>query len=282
MSDRSVDDVRSLRDGAARAVAQADLDRKVALTRQLYSDWFDRRLSLHGPMDRLPPDRPGRPEKPELVPPRLLKRRSLKSVRGRIALLHALAHIELNAIDLALDIVARLAAEAMPRSFFDGWMLVAFEEAKHFSLLRDRLVSLGASYGNLPAHDGLWQAAQDTKGHLFARLAIVPLVLEARGLDVTPSMIEQLTSVGDEKSADILRIIYEDEKGHVATGAKWFRFSCMRQGLDPATTFQRLVRQHFHGQVKPPFNNLARSAAGLTPTFWRGLTSTSNSDHRAD
>ncbi len=274
--------VRSLRDGASRAVAEADLDAKVALARRLHCSWMERRLSLHGPLDLLPPDRPGRPDRPELVPPRLLKRRSLHTVRGRVALLHALAHIELNAIDLALDIVARFASENMPRSFFDGWMLVAFEEAKHFSLLRQRLLDLGAAYGDLPAHDGLWQAAQDTKGHLFARLAIVPLVLEARGLDVTPSMIEKLTDVGDSESAAILRIIYEDEKGHVATGAKWFRFGCARRNLDPAATFRRLVREHFHGEVKPPFNDLARSAAGLTPTFWRGLTSVSNSDHRAD
>ncbi|RLQ89429.1 DUF455 family protein [Notoacmeibacter ruber] len=274
--------VRSLRDGASRAVAETDLDRKVALTRELYRHWLGRHLSLHGPLDQMPPDRPGRPERPELVPPRMLKRRSLRSVRGRIALLHALAHIELNAIDLALDIVARFAAEPMPRSFFDGWMLVAFEEAKHFSLLRERLSSLDAAYGDLPAHDGLWQAAQDTKGHLFARLAIVPLVLEARGLDVTPSMVNQLNEVGDMESAAILRIIYEDEKGHVATGAKWFRFCCAREGVEPAASFRRLVREHFHGQVKPPFNAFARSAAGLTPTFWRGLSSVSNSDHRAD
>ncbi|WP_114390501.1 ferritin-like domain-containing protein [Notoacmeibacter marinus] len=274
--------VRSLRDGAARAVAEAGLDRKVALTRHLYTAWMGRRLSLRDPLDHPIPDRPGRPEKPALVPPRQLKRRSLKTLDGRIALLHAIAHIELNAIDLALDIVARFATEPMPRSFFDGWMLVAFEEAKHFGLVSKRLEQFGANYGDLPAHDGLWQAAQDTRHHLFARLAIVPLVLEARGLDVTPSMIDQLLAIGDKDSAAVLRVIYEDEKGHVATGAKWFRFCCARQGIAPAPAFQRLVRQHFHGQVKPPFNDLARAAAGLTPTFWRGLASVSNSDHRAD
>lgn len=269
-------DCRSLRAGAVDAIMAADLDRKVAITRDISQRWRERRISLHTPHDPAPPRRPGRPEKPDLVAPRLVKKRSLNSERGRIALLHALAHIELNAIDLALDIVARFAATRVPLSFFDGWMQVAFEEAKHFELLRDRLRSLGAAYGDLPAHDGLWQAATDTSNDLNARLAIVPMVLEARGLDITPSLIVKMNSIGDIKTADILEIIYTDEKKHVAIGAKWFRFFCARDRVDPASRFQELVRSNFRGQLKPPFNESARAAAGMTPVFYRSLASISS------
>ena len=169
--------VTSLRAGCTAALAARDLDGKLRLVRLVHRRWRDRTLSLRLPSDPPVPDRPGRPEKPELVAPRLVKKRSLHTQNGRIALMHALAHIELNAIDLALDIVARFCTERVPMSFFDGWMTVDFEEAKHFSLLRNRLKSLGSDYGALPAHDGLWQAATRTSNDLHARLAIVPLVL---------------------------------------------------------------------------------------------------------
>ena len=207
-----------------------------------------------------------------LVSPRTVKRRSVHTETGRIALIHALAHIELNAIDLALDIVARFASERVPRSFFDGWMTVALEEAKHFRLLSRRLESLGSHYGALPAHDGLWQAVEATAHDLGARLAVVPLILEARGLDVTPSLLEKLLEVGDADTAAILEIIYRDEKKHVAIGAKWFRFLCAREGRNPAQRFQELVRASFRGDVKAPFNDRARAEAGLTPTFYRSLS----------
>ena len=197
--------------------------------------WHARRLSLRSPLDTLAPVRPGRPERPELVPPTKVVRRSLNSRRGRIALLHAIAHIELNAVDLALDIVARFAAAPMPQSFFDGWMQVAFEEAKHFNLVRERL--------------------------------------QASGLDVTPSLRAKMREVGDHDTAAVLDVIYEDEKKHVAVGAKWFRFICAREGRDPAEPFRLLVRANFRGGLKPPFNDLARAAAGLTPTFYRALSS---------
>ncbi len=269
--------VRSLRDGAARAIASPDLDVKCALAQWSAVRWQARRLSLRSPRDLPPPDRPGRPERPELVSPTRVKRRSLHSVHGRVALLHAIAHIELNAVDLALDIVARFAAAPMPLSFFDGWMQVAFEEAKHFKLVRARLQALGADYGDVPAHDGLWQAAHDTRNDLTARLAVVPLILEARGLDVTPALRAKMRETGDDESAAILDVIYEDEKKHVAIGAKWFRFLCARQRRDPAIAFQDLVRANFRGPLKPPFNDLARAAAGLTPTFYRTLSSQSSS-----
>ncbi|WP_047032374.1 ferritin-like domain-containing protein [Hoeflea sp. IMCC20628] len=250
-----------------------DLDLKTTLAQDVANRWHERRLSLRSPIDKLAPIRPGRPAKPDLVPPTQVARRSLHTPHGRIALLHAIAHIELNAVDLALDIVARFASAPMPQSFFDGWMQVAFEEAKHFNLVRGRLQALGADYGDLPAHDGLWQAAHDTRNDLTARLAVVPLILEARGLDVTPSLLTKMREVGDHESAAVLEIIYEDEKKHVAIGAKWFRFICAREGKDAAATFRLLVRANFRGGLKPPFNDLARAAAGLTPTFYRALTS---------
>jgi uncharacterized ferritin-like protein (DUF455 family) len=267
--------LHSLRDAAAKAIAASDLDRKTALAQEAALRWHGRRLSLHGPLDLAVPDRPGRPDRPELVPPTRVKRRSLNSERGRIALLHAIAHIELNAVDLALDIVARFARQAVPQSFFDGWMQVAFEEAKHFRLVRERLRALGADYGDMPAHDGLWQAAHDTRNDLTARLAVVPLILEARGLDVTPSLQAKMRESRDLESAAVLDVIYEDEKKHVAIGAKWFRFLCQRQRRDPAAAFQALVRANFRGPLKPPFNDLARAEAGLSPSFYRSLTATS-------
>ncbi len=268
--------IRSLRDGAAQAISAPDLDLKTLLAQETTRRWNERRLSLRTPLDTMPPDRPGRPEKPELIAPQKVPRRALTSLRGRIALLHAIAHIELNAVDLALDIVARFASETVPNSFFDGWMRVAFEEAKHFRMVRDRLRALGADYGDLPAHDGLWQAAHDTRNDLTARLAVVPLILEARGLDVTPALQTKMRETGDHESAAVLDVIYEDEKGHVAVGAKWFRFLCARQKKDPTAAFQALVRANFRGPLKAPFNDIARAEAGLTPSFYRSMTASAN------
>ncbi len=222
------------------------------------------------------PDRPGRPQNPVLLPPQKVPRRTIRSERGMIALLHSIAHIELNAIDLALDIIARFAQHRLPRSFFDGWVTVAREEAKHFQLLQGRLSDFNAKYGDLPAHDGLWEAAQNTSQDLKARLAIVTLVLEARGLDVTPSLIRQIESNGDLTTAGIFQVIYEDEKGHVAVGAKWFRFMCHQQGVEPAQTFRDLVKKHFRGPLKPPFNDLARARSGITPLFYKNLSPNGN------
>ncbi len=268
--------ITSLRGGATAAIASPDLDRKTGLAQETATRWFERRLSLRSPLDPPLADRPGRPAKPELVPPKAVTKRSLHTAQGRIALLHSIAHIELNAVDLALDIVARFATEPVPLSFFDGWMTVAFEEAKHFRMIRARLREMGADYGDMPAHDGLWQAAHSTRNDLTARLAVVPLILEARGLDVTPSLQAKMRETGDLETAAILDVIYNDEKGHVAVGAKWFRFLCARERKDPAATFQQLVRANFRGALKAPFNDIARAEAGLTPSFYRSLTSTSS------
>jgi len=266
----------SLQSGAIAALSEADLLAKVEMTLALQDAWNTRLLSLRSAGHPVLPKRPGRPELPVLVAANRVKKRGIGSLKGRIALIHSLCHIELNAIDLALDIVARFVRVPVPRSFFDGWMMVAAEEAKHFTLLRRRLNTLGADYGDLPAHDGLWEAAQETDHDLTARLALVPLVLEARGLDVTPALSDALERAGDRETAAILRIIYEDEKGHVAVGAKWFRFLCRRQGAEPAASFQSLVRRHFRSPLKPPFNDRARAASGLTPGFYRAISSLGN------
>lgn len=260
--------------GAAREiVATADLARKIALAKAAAKAWFAGRLPIGARSTAQPmPDRPGRPEKPELLLPRHMPRRSTGGAKGRFALLHSLAHIELNAVDMTWDLVGRFAHVAMPRAFFDDFVQVGLEEAKHFDLLSRRLAALGGAYGDQPAHDGLWQASQATGHDLIARLAIVPLVLEARGLDVTPGMIRSLEAAGDGASASIIAIIYRDEKRHVAFGMKWFRHLCLERKLPIEPTFHRLVRENFRGPIKPPFNDRARAEAGLTPGFYKPLS----------
>ncbi len=263
---------RSLAEAARLVVGAADPAEKVHLAREAARAWRARRLSrgVRAGMPSLP-DRPGRPARPELLAPRDMPKRSTSGARGRFAMIHALAHIELNAVDLTWDLIARFFDAPMPHSFLDDWVRVGAEEARHFALLDRRLADLGGAYGDLPAHDGLWQTAQDTGHSLLARVAIVPMVLEARGLDVTPSMIDRMHEAGDTETAGILEIIYRDEKTHVAFGVKWFRFLCAREGLPPEPEFQRLVQRHFKGRIKPPFNDRARAEAGLVPGFYKPL-----------
>ena len=220
----------------------------------------------------LPPPHPARPDRPVLrLPKEMPKRRAFGSQAGRIALLHALAHIELNAVDLGWDIIARFADADLPRAFFDDWVGVAAEEAAHFELLANRLGDFGARYGDLPAHDGLWEAAIATADDLLALLAVVPLVLEARGLDVTPEMIARLERVGDIPSAAILHRIYRDEIGHVAIGWRWFLHLCRARSLVPEEVFRDRVKRCFKGDLKPPFNIAARSAANFPPHYYEPL-----------
>lgn len=255
--------------GDARAKAEAALEAAAAFAAGALSVAPDAAALANWPQ------RPARPTRPELVAPRFVKRRSLVSEKGRIAQLHALAHIELNAIDLAFDIVGRFAddpavlADAGP--FAGDWIKVGGEEAKHFLLLSARLQALGASYGDLPAHDGLWKAAESTASDLAARLVIAPMVLEARGLDVTPTMIEGLTRAGDAESAAALDVIYKDEIGHVAAGQRWFARVCAQRQIDPAVTFQSLVQTYYPGGLKGPFNTAARGAAGLSSDWYAPL-----------
>jgi uncharacterized ferritin-like protein (DUF455 family) len=259
---------------AAREIVLAcDPAQKVRLAKAAGLAWREGRLH-HGRLSVAQgmPGRPGRPERPALLPPREMPRRTTSGEKGRFALLHALAHIELNAVDMTWDLIGRFAHVPMPSQFFDDWVRVGQEEAEHFELVERRLAELGGTYGDLPAHDGLWQSAKATGHDLLARLAVVPLVLEARGLDVGPAMIASLKQSGDEASAAVLEVIYRDEKHHVAFGMRWFRFMCQRHGLQPENTFHELVRANFRGPVKPPFNDRARAEAGLTPGFYKPLS----------
>jgi uncharacterized ferritin-like protein (DUF455 family) len=217
------------------------------------------------------PDRPARPETPELLPPNRMPRRGKGgSERGRIALIHALAHIEFAAIDLAFDAVGRFGGQ-FPRAFTDDWMHVGADEAMHFALLDRRLRQLGSHYGAMPAHDGLWDAAAATAHDVLARLAVVPMVLEARGLDVTPATITRFEAVGDIATSRILTRILTDEVRHVRAGTKWFESACEAHGFEPETTWQGLVRTFFRGLIKPPFNDSARDSAGLTRGYYQAL-----------
>lgn len=263
----------SLGEAACRVLLTADPADKAAIARETATRW--RAGELSADCRTPPPDRPARPAHPELLPPNKMPRRRVgSSLLNRVALLHAVAHIELNAIDLAWDMVARFGgagSEKMPREFLDDWVGVGDDEARHFCLIRTRLIDLGADYGDLAAHDGLWQAAEATCHDLAARLAIVPMVLEARGLDVTPPMIKRLEQVGDHESAAALKIIYEEEIAHVAAGERWFRYLCEESGDDPQSLFHKLVKENFAGLLKPPFNHEARSAAGIESGFYEPL-----------
>lgn len=254
----------TLADAAVAVLETADAAAKAERARELAEDWQNGRIAEVG--RAAPPDRPARPARPELRRPGDMPKRGRgHSEAGRIALLHALAHIELNAVDLAADILVRFPEADLPRTFHDDWVKVLGEEASHFLMLAGRLSELGAAYGDLPAHDGLWQAAQDTADDLLARLAIVPMVLEARGLDVTPAMIRNLRKADDDASADILEIVYREEIGHVAIGRRWFETLCPG---DPVETWRGLVGERFRGALKPPFNDAARAEAGFGAAFY--------------
>ncbi len=259
---------------AARAVlCEPDPQAKVARTHSAVEEW---RAGTSSPPQLAAtttvttmPSRPARPKLPQLMAPRLMPRRRVGGVRGRIALLHAVAHIELNAIDLAWDLIGRFGAFDWPVEFFDDWVSVADDEARHFTMLAARLNELDADYGDLPAHDGLWEAAMATSHDPLARLAVVPMVLEARGLDVTPAMIARLQRVDDNASAAILEIILREEISHVAAGQRWFGYLCRKRGLSEHETWRELVAAHYRGVPRPPFNEAARRAAGMAPELYQ-------------
>lgn len=257
---------------AARAVLLTrDIHAKRRAARQMARAW--RAGDLAHRFDCAMPVRPAWGDAPELLPPRLMpRRRQGGSQENRVALLHALAHIEAVAIDLAIDLVGRF-GDQFPRAFVDDWMAVAADEAMHFALLDRRLRALGSHYGALPAHAGLWESAEATADDALARLAIVPMVLEARGLDVTPDTIDKFARAGDAASAACLDRIYRDEIRHVAAGTRWFNWACDERGIAPAPHWQSLVKSRFRGSVKPPFNDSAREAAGLTQEFYAVIAS---------
>jgi len=242
---------------------------KLMAARKVARDWRLGRLAFAFPSPM--PERPGHPDAPELLPPnRMPKRGRGQSEKGRIALLHALAHIEFVAIDLALDLAGRFGAELGP-GFVGDFLSVAADEAMHFALLDRRLRALGSHYGALPAHGGLWGAADATRHDAAARLAVVPMVLEARGLDVTPMTIQRLRGAGDEASARVLERILDDEIRHVRFGATHFAALCEARGLPVESTWKSTVQSHFRGPVHGPFNDSARAAAGLSRSLYAGL-----------
>jgi uncharacterized ferritin-like protein (DUF455 family) len=204
---------------------------------------------------------PGRPLNPELVSHTSLKAKPLNTTEGRALLLHAIAHIELNAIDLALDVVWRF--DSMPEDFYRDWVRIAKEEAKHFLLIQKHLISMGFDYGCFPAHNSLWDMAERTKGDLLARIGLVPRTMEARGLDASPGVKNKLVSAGDLAAGRIMDIILEEEIGHVAAGNRWYRHVCQERGLDPIATYRELIQQYDAPKLKSPYNLEARRMAGF-------------------
>jgi uncharacterized ferritin-like protein (DUF455 family) len=253
-----------------RCLALSDPDSKcaavVALAEALEPDALE--LDLDCPVDPIGP--PGRPDRPELVDASRVRRRRLGSEAGRAALVHAIAHIEFNAINLALDAAYRF--RVMPSQYYRDWVSVAADEARHFGLLQNRLHDLGHEYGDFSAHNGLWEMAEKTAGSCMVRMALVPRVLEARGLDVTPGMIERLTAAGDQETVAALEVILAEEVRHVAIGTRWFRHCCEQDGLEPLATFLDLLKRYYGGTLKGPFNLDARYEAGFTPEEMAALT----------
>ncbi len=248
---------------AARACLDAaDVDMKVALTHQYAAAFANGELPIA--VDAPPPEpirMPGRPPRPALVHPRDLPRRGLGSVQGRAAFIHAIAHIELNAIDLAWDAAYRF--RGLPPAFYADWVSVANDEARHFVLLRNRLRELGHGYGDFDAHNGLWEMTEKTAHDGLARMALVPRVLEARGLDVTPGMIVKLRELGDHATVEILELILREEVAHVAAGSRWYRWYCAQRDIDPRVRFRELLKEHAGGYLHGPFNIEARLLAGF-------------------
>lgn len=248
----------SLRKAAVRPLLEPNAKEKATTTLSIDTDLdvdANDEISLPGGI-------PGRPAKPKLVEQAALKRYSLRTMQGRAALIHSIAHIELNAIDLALDIVCRFSG--MPEQFYRDWIEIAKEEAKHFVLLREHLVTLGFDYGDFDAHNALWEMAERTKGDILARIALVPRTLEARGLDASPAVKNRLIGAGDHKAGEILDLILREEIGHVAAGNRWYRYVCAQRGLDPISTYSQLAIEHKAPKLKAPFNMNARRLAGFS------------------
>lgn len=251
-----------LRRAALEALRIADPDAKAAATRELQAAALEGRAAIDpAAVVAEPVGLPGRPPRPTLVPARELPQRSATTPAGRAALLHAICHIEFNAINLALDAVWRFAE--LPKDYYSDWIRIAAEEADHFVLVRDHLRTLGHDYGDFPAHDGLWTMAQRTAGDVLARMALVPRTMEARGLDATPPIQAKFARAGDTRAVAILDVILRDEIEHVAIGNRWYRWLCGRAGADPLVVYETLVTRYDAPRPKPPFNVAARRAAGF-------------------
>jgi len=254
-----------LRFQALAILALSDPASKVALTKALFEHNLRGELTLDTQIRIVPAANqtiPGRPDRPVLVPPLEVKRRSMNTLEGRAALLHALCHIEFNAINLALDAIWRFAG--MPEDYYTDWLKVAAEEALHFSLLCEHLQSMDYAYGDFPGHDTLWEMVAKTQGDVLARMALVPRTMEARGLDAAPSTRSKLQQVGDAAGAAIIDIILRDEIGHVAIGNRWFGYICQQRNLDPISCYADLAQRYRAPKLRAPFNMEARRAAGFS------------------
>jgi uncharacterized ferritin-like protein (DUF455 family) len=237
----------------------ADPSAKVFKTAAVVAAWRRGELDVG---DCTPPARPARPAKPALLSPQEMPRRSA-GPKGRVALVHAIAHIELNAIDLAWDIIARFTSRDLPRAYYDDWVDVAQEEAEHFAALAARLHALDAAYGDLPAHDGLWEAAARTSDDLAARLVLIPMTMEARGLDTTPATCARLRQADDDETAQVLDMIFTDEIKHLAVGVRWFEFLCARDGKNPHHAYPEILEARYPGKLQGNFNLEASAQAGM-------------------
>ncbi len=263
--------MHELRQQAAACLRACDVDAKLLLVRRLVADQTilttDTAISLTADPVLLTP---GWPARPTLVPGSRVPKRGFATQQGRAILMHAIAHIEFNAINLALDAITRFAD--MPSAYYSDWLTVAAEEVYHFELVRAHLRHLGADYGDFPAHGGLWDMCERTAGDVLHRMALVPRVLEARGLDVTPGIQKKLADAGDANAANLLDIILRDEVGHVAIGSRWFRYLCEQHGLEPEATFLDLLQRYFPKGLFGPFNLGARRQAGFSATEIELLT----------
>lgn len=244
------------------ALTASVVEDKLSHTHHIRERWLANEYGIETQEPIADINEPGRPSRPELVQPRNLTRRSLSNREGHGALIHAICHIEFNAINLALDAVYRF--RGLPKDYYGDWLQVADEEATHFQLLREHLQQLGYDYGDFPAHNGLWEMAMKTAHDPMVRMALVPRVLEARGLDVTPGIVAKLQAIEDKTAIAILDIIFRDEIGHVAIGSRWFRYLCEQRGLESEKLFQELIGEYLQGQVRGPFHTEARQQGGFS------------------
>ncbi len=253
---------QSVHESALICLMQTEVEQKIVLTKALTEIFRKRDLTIEdeGPVCSIP--EPGHPDRPLLVSPRELCKRSMRDQEGRAALVHSIAHIEFNAINLALDVVYRFRGQ--PRSFYADWLQVAEEEAYHFSLLATHLNKLGYDYGDFNGHNGLWEMAVETDYDVLVRMALVPRVMEARGLDVTPGIMAKFEQAGDQDMIKLLTIIQRDEVGHVEIGTRWYRYFCEQRNLSPLETFKQLIEKHMSGGVRGPYDYLRRKQAGFT------------------
>lgn len=253
---------KNLFEAAYACLMEKDLAVKVQQLAQLQIDWSEDNFDFTPTETIVRVPDAGRPEKPQLVPARELPKRRLGSKEGHASLMHSIAHIEFNAVNLALDAIYRF--QQMPYEYYRDWLGVAGEESYHFQMVREHLNSLGYEYGDMSAHDGLWMTTYETDHDPLIRMALVPRTLEARGLDVTPPMINKLRAIGDKRGVEILKILLRDEIGHVEVGTRWFRYLCQQRGLNPFNEFQSIIQNYFHGNLRGPFNFDARKQAGFS------------------